>query len=108
MEEPGSDAHQDMIGDISSGNNNEGGGDIQDITYTVKNFFLVTAKCVQPSFSLVSWTAEPEGTSPISEQNYHRATIFLMIFILSLGLSVRPSVGIGVILNVGIGMVRGV
>ena len=54
MEEPGSEAHQDVIGGIASGNNNEGGGNIQDITYTVKNFLLVTAKRVQPSLSLVS------------------------------------------------------
>ena len=54
VEDPGAEAHQDVIGGIGSGYSNEGGGDIQDITYTVKNFFLVTAKRVQPSFSLVS------------------------------------------------------
>ena len=46
VEYPGSESHQDMISGIGSGNNNEGGGYIQDITYAVENFLLVTAKRV--------------------------------------------------------------
>ena len=54
MEDPGAEAHQNVICGIGSGNNNEGGGDIQDITYKVEYFLIVTAKRVQPSFSLLS------------------------------------------------------
>ena len=53
MEDPGAEAHQDVIGGIRSGNNNEAGGDIQDIIYTVEDFLLITVKRVRPSFSLV-------------------------------------------------------
>ena len=73
-----------MIGGIGSSNNNKEGGDIQAITYTVEGFLLVTAKRVRPSFSLVSSTSELEGTYTISDQNYHRATVFLMIFVVDL------------------------
>ena len=73
-----------MIGGIGSSNNNKGGGDIQAITYTVEDFLLVTAKRVRPSFSLVSSTSEPEDTYTMSDQNYHRATVFLMIFVVDL------------------------
>ena len=73
-----------MIGGIGSNNNNKGRGDIQASTYTVEDFLLVTAKRVRPLFSLVSSTSEPEGTSTISDQNYHRATVFLMIFVVDL------------------------
>ena len=54
MEDPGAEAHQDVIGGIVSGNNNEGGEDIHDITYKVEYLLLVTSKRVQPSFSLLS------------------------------------------------------
>ena len=73
-----------MIGGIGSSNNNKGGGDIQAITYTVEDFLLVTAKRVRPSFSLVSSTSEPEDTYTMSDQNYHRATVFMMIFVVDL------------------------
>ena len=65
VEEPGVEAHQDVIGGSESDNINEVEGLIQVIAYVVYYFLLVTAKHIQSLFSLVSPTPEPEGPFPI-------------------------------------------